>query len=130
MINFAKPFYLICLSLALFACEASYGDKYTIDNFELYYTEEVNPVYVQKTAEYFRDNDLIQEQKHSAQLSYIEETSTFKLKMILNNKHKKLPAEMVDDLLMLEEEMRTAIFDDLNFVIEVCDEEFNPIEKE
>lgn len=128
MTYFTKPLSIVCLILAICACEASYGDKYTIDNFELYYGENVNPVYVQKTAEYFRDNGLIQEQKHSAQLNYQEESSTFVLKMILNNRHKKLPIKMVDDLLLLEEDIRNSVFDDLNFEIQVCDEEFKPID--
>ncbi len=113
--------------LLLISCEASFGDKYTIDNFEIYYTQEVNKKYVEKTGEYFRDHGLIQKQKHSVQLSYDPKNALFKLKLILNSNYDKLPSEMIDDLLLLEDDMQSVIFDDLNFQLEVCDEHFNPI---
>lgn len=117
----------ILLSLLFISCQTSFGDKYTIENFEIFYGEGVDREYVRKTGIYFRDHGLLQDHKHSAQLLYDPSKAGYELRLVLNPEYESLPGEMIKDLLLLEEDMKHAIFGDLNFILVVCDKNFNPI---
>lgn len=123
-----KLFRPIIFTLVLASCEASYGDKYTTGNLEIYYASNIRIEFIEKTAAYFREHHLILDHKHSIQISRDQEG--FILRMILNKKYSELPAGQQINLKLLEEDMKHVIFDDLNFRIEVTDENFRPIESE
>lgn len=107
------------------SCDASFGEKYTIGNLEIYYTQFVGERYVEGVGEYFRSHNLIQPEKHSVQLT--TDNESYILKMVLNSDYKTLPEEQDNNLKLLEEDIRNTVFDTLNFRIQVCDLNFNPI---
>lgn len=120
--------YLVSASLIVIfmGCEASFGEKYTLGNLEIYYTQKnVGEHYVEAMGEYFRDNELIQDKKHSIQLTSDE--NGFIMKMVLNDAYDQLPEEQEYNLNLLEEDIKAVVFDNLNFRIEVCNANFVPI---
>lgn len=105
------------------SCTASFGEKYTFKNLEIYYTPPgVNERYVEGVANYFDEHDLILNKKHSIQLTSDEES--FVMKMVLNNKYKALPSEQEVSLKALESDIKSTVFQGLNFRIEVCNANF------
>jgi hypothetical protein len=106
------------------SCSKSFGDKKEFDNLEIYYTK--TPVdYVDGVGQYFKENDLILDHKHSVKLT--SNQNSFVLKMILNQKYDKLPEPLEHDLYLLEEDIHQKVFADLNFKIEICDANFYPL---
>ena len=115
------------------SCNASFGEKYIVGNLEIYYDESVNFKYAERLGEYFERNDLIQDKTHSVQLTSDPmgaENPGYVLKMILNREHEELPNEQTSNLELLEAEIRSEVFDDLNFRIDVCDDNFVSIKEE
>jgi len=127
ILKLTKYFLILILPFILGNCGASFGEKYTKGNLEIYYTQNVGEHYVIKLGDYFEQNDLIQPKKHSLQLT--SDSKSFILKMVLNASYASLPEEQFENLSLLENEIKKSVFNDLNFRIEVCDINFNPIKK-
>ena len=111
--------------MTLLSCDASFGEKYTIGNLEIYFTKSVGKRFVVATGQYFNENDLIQDKQHSIQLT--SDPKGYILKMVLNDEYKSLPEEQNHNLELLEKDIQAFVFDTLNFRIEVCNANFNPI---
>jgi hypothetical protein len=114
----------------LISCGTSFGKKKEFGNLEIFYssdknTEKSNLEFVNKIGQYFIDNDLVLDQKHSLKLT--SDHNKFILKMILDEKLTELPAEMEQDLELLESDIHEKVFTDLNFEIEICDVNFYPL---
>ena len=58
------------------------------------------------------------------------ENPGYVLKMILNREHEELPNEQTSNLELLEAEIRSEVFNDLNFRIDVCDDNFVSLKEE
>lgn len=115
------------ITLFFIACSASFGEKYTFKNLEIYYTPPaVNERYVEGLAHYFNQHNLILPTKHSVQLTSDEES--YVLKMVLDKKFKTFPADKTDDLKKMEASIKKEVFNDLNFKIVICNANFVPIE--
>lgn len=124
-----KLTYLFVLfsSLIMTSCQTSFGEKYERGNLEIYFTEDISKIYVEKTADYFEQNKLILEKQHSIQLTSSSLGSNdpgFILKMILNKNESKLAAEDSLNLQLLQADIRDKVFDGANFRIAVCNENF------
>ncbi len=81
---------------------------------------------------YFEENDLILDEKHSIQLTSDPmgaENPGFIINMILNNEYDELPLEQEENLRLLEEDLGRTVYPNLNFRIEICDENFVPLNK-
>ncbi len=110
----------------LVSCEASFGEKYTVGNLEIYYTPPgVSEKYVEKLGSYFKANNLIQPTPHSVQLT--SDPYSFVLKMVLDDRYNELPASQNHNLKLLEEDIKRVVFDGLNFRIEICNANFIPL---
>jgi hypothetical protein len=107
------------------SCKTDFGERYTIDNLEIYFTPEVAKKYVEATGEYFRANNLILDKKHAVQLT--SDNKSFILRMVLNPQLSAFPATQKPVLKALEADIRSVVFDGHNFRIEVCDGNFNPL---
>lgn len=77
-------------------------------------------------ADYFRENNLLQEQPHSIQMTSDE--NGFILNMVLDDSYKTLPTEQNNNLALLEADIKEQVFEGLNFRIQVCNANFVPIE--
>ena len=120
--------FILIIPIVFWGCEASFGEKYTVGNLEIFYTpKNVGFHYVEATAAYFKQNNLIQDKTHSIQLTSDE--NGFVMKMVLNDKFKTLPEAQERNLKLLEEDIRNKVFDTLNFRIAICNANFVPIEK-
>ena len=118
---------LFLLFLTIGSCNASFGDKYVIQNLEIYFTpKNVGKHYVVAMADYFRENNLLQEQQHSIQMTSDE--NGFILNMVLDDSYKTLPTEQNNNLTLLETDIKEQVFEGLNFRIQVCNANFVPIE--
>ena len=119
---------LVFLSLFC-SCEASYGDKYTTGNLEIYYTPgEIERATVKKLGQYFEENDLILTHRHSVRIRKTGESHV--LDMILNDKYETFPQdiEMIQYLSYLENELMSEVFSgDKKFRIQITDRYFNPL---
>lgn len=113
------------LATLLASCGASFGEKYTRGNLEIYYTDEIAMHYVEDLASYFDKENLIQPKKHSVQIT--SDSKTFILKMILNEDYETLPKEQENALFLLEQDIAKEVFNGVNLKIEVCDINFNRI---
>lgn len=112
------------------SCQASYGEKYTLGNLEIYFTDEISDDYVKKTGRYFEKNGLIHDKKYSIQLtssSLGSDKPGFILKMVLSEGNNKLPESELNNLKLLEEDIKKEVFNNENFSIMVCNENFNEI---
>lgn len=119
----------LLIFFVLVGCDASFGDKYTIGNLEIYFTpKNVGTHYVEDMGEYFQKNDLIQDQTHSIQLT--SDQDGFIMRMVLNDAYKALPEEQTHNLALLEADIKKEVFNSLNFRIEVCNANFVPISNE
>ena len=78
-----------------------------------------------RTANYFQEAGLIQDEPHSIRLT--SDPRGYILQIVLNKKFKTLPTQKNNDLEKLEHDIRINVFDSLNFRIEVCNENFIPI---
>ncbi len=134
-----KTYSILTLSIFLLfiSCGASFGEKYTVGNLEIYFTEEINKDFVENLGAYFVKNGLIGETTQSVQLTSDE--SSILLKMVLNKDHKRLPKSEENNLSLLEEDIYNTIFRenpaegryvDHAFRIVVCNENFIPIQTE
>jgi hypothetical protein len=119
-------FYFI-LALSVLSCNASYGEKYTIGNLEIFFTDDVSTKYVERLGVYFDENNLIQSQTHSVQLT--SDPKMFILKMVLNSSFTELPEDQHNSLELLEADIQTKVFEGLPFRIDVCDINFNLIQQ-
>lgn len=119
---------LIVFVILISSCEASFGDKYTKGNLEIYFTPDIDKDYLPELSAYFFENELVsKDQKQSILLT--SDNNSFILKMILDPKYKKVPEDLENNVLYLENDIKHTIFDDLNFRIEITDQYFNPIQK-
>tara|TARA_R110002050_G_scaffold49298_1_gene114638 strand:+ start:250 stop:594 length:345 start_codon:yes stop_codon:yes gene_type:complete len=109
------------------SCGTSFGEKYTIGNLEIYFTEDISNRYVEGLGKYFNDHHLIQNETHSVQLT--SDTESFILKMVLNDEYKSLPSAQKKNLELLTADLQHKVFRDLPFKIQICDMNFNPIEQ-
>lgn len=85
---------------------------------------------MKKTGRYFEKNGLIQDKKHSIQLtssSLGSENPGYILKMVLSEGKNKLPGSELNNLRLLEEDIKKEVFNNENFSIMVCNENFNEI---
>ncbi len=106
------------------SCSKSYGDKKEFGNLEIYYTK--TPIeYVDGVGNYFKENDLILDHKHSVKLT--SNQNTFILKMILDSKYDTFPTELNHQLELFENDIHQKVFANLNFKIEICDANFYPL---
>ena len=119
-----KTIGLIIILSALISCGTSFGEKREFGNLEIFYTK-VPVKYVEEVGQYFIDNDLVLDQRHSVKLT--SNHDSFILKMILNTDYTELPPEMESDLMLLESDLKNKIFEDVNFEIELCDVNFYPL---
>lgn len=118
-------FSIISIGL-LISCEASYGEKFTKGNLEIYYTDDC-AAYVEPVANYFECNNLIQDQPHSIQLtssSLGSEDPGFILKMIVSEKDKTIPEDQKYNIDVLERDLKKKVYNNSNFRIEICNENF------
>lgn len=117
---------LFALLLAITSCNPSFGDKYIIKNLEIYFTpKNVGKHYVISMADYFRENELLLDQKHTIQVT--SDQSGFILNMVLDDDFKVLPETQKNNLALLEADIKEQVFDGLNFRIQVCNANFVPI---
>ncbi|MCB9224100.1 MAG: hypothetical protein H6582_08000 [Crocinitomicaceae bacterium] len=118
---------LFFIGFSITSCQTSFGEKYELGNLEVYFTEEIDHDYVERTASYFQDNELIQAEKHSIQITSTPLGSKdpgFILKMIRTKNSDALGREDSLNLKLLEEDIRSKVFDGANFRIAVCNENF------
>lgn len=120
-----KTIGLLFILSALISCGTSFGKKKEFGNLEIFYSDSVPVEYVESVGEYFNDNDLILDQKHSLKLT--SNHDSFILKMILNTDYTELPPEMENDLMLLEADLKEKVFKEVNFEIEICDVNFYPL---
>lgn len=120
-----KTIGLLFILTALISCGTSFGKKKEFGNLEIFYSDSVPVEYVESVGEYFNDNDLILDQKHSLKLT--SNHDSFILKMILNTDYTELPPEMENDLMLLEADLKEKVFKEVNFEIEICDVNFYPL---
>tara|TARA_B100000809_G_scaffold255265_1_gene293556 strand:- start:901 stop:1284 length:384 start_codon:yes stop_codon:yes gene_type:complete len=120
-----KTIGLLFILTTLISCGTSFGKKKEFGNLEIFYSESVSVEYVEQVGNYFNDNNLILDQKHSIKLT--SNHNSFILKMILNTDYKELPPEMENDLTLLELDLKDKVFKDVNFEIEICDVNFYPL---
>jgi hypothetical protein len=120
-----KTIGLLFILTTVISCGTSFGKKKEFGNLEIFYSESVSVEYVEQVGEYFNDNDLILDQKHSIKLT--SNHNSFILKMILNTDYKVLPLEMENDFILLEADLKDNVFKDVNFEIEICDVNFYPL---
>lgn len=123
-----KTIGLIIILSTLISCGTSFGKKKEFGNLEIFYPAKNSNIYadyVDELGQYFIDNDLILEQKHSIKL--VSDHDSFILKMILNTDYTELPPEMENDFMLLEADLKDKIFKDVNFEIEICDVNFYPL---
>jgi hypothetical protein len=114
------------LLLAITSCQASFGEKYTRGNLEIYFTEEMK-AYVEPTADYFESHGLIQDKPHSIQLTSSDlgsENPGFILKMIVSDPGKEIPENEKYNVQELENDLKEKVFQDPNFRISLCNENF------
>ena len=123
--KFKIQFIIITVTLLISSCGTSFGKKIEFGNLEVYYSESVPEVYAKNIGNYFIDNNLVLDKKHSIKLT--SNHNSFILKVILNKKYKTLPMEMEAELNTLELDIKNSIFKDLNFNLEVCDVNFYPL---
>lgn len=120
-----KTIGLLFILATLISCGTSFGKKKEFGNLEIFYSDSVPVEYVESVGEYFNDNDLILDQKHSIKLT--SNHDSFILKMILNTDYTILPPEMENDFILLEADLKEKVFKDVNFEIEICDVNFYPL---
>lgn len=120
-----KTILLTTLLGTLISCGTSFGKKKEFGNLEIFYSPSTPVVYVDSVGQYFIDNDLVLDHKHSLKLT--SDHNKFILKMILDDKLTELPADMEHDLELLESDIHEKVFTDLNFEIEICDVNFYPL---
>jgi hypothetical protein len=96
-----------------------------IDNLEIYFTKEIGDRFVEGTAKYFDQNNLILDETHSIQIT--SDSESFILKMVLNDEYKSLPISQQKNLALLESDLKETVFEGLNFRIEVCNANFVPL---
>lgn len=88
--------------------------------------------YVEPTADYFEENKLIQDEKHSIQLTSSalgSERPGFVLKMIKTDSDEKLSESELSNVSALEKDLSEKVFMDPNFHIVLCNENFVEIEE-
>jgi len=118
---------LLVLSVVLFSsCKTDFGNRYSVGNLDIYYTKEISKDNVKAIGDYFHKNDLILETKHAIQIT--SDNTSFILRMILDSKYQFLPEKEQYYLDQLEIDIGKTVFDGLNFRIEICDGNFNPIQ--
>src|SRR5690606_20033840 len=121
-------FFGIILS-TLLSCTASFGEKYTLKNLDIYYTPPgVSERHVEKLARYFDENDLIQNKQHSIQLT--SDHQSYIMKIVLDKEYKALHLDQSNSLVSLEKDIDTTVFDGLNFRIVVCTANLFPIKSD
>ncbi len=117
---------ILLITFVFASCNASFGEKYTLGNLEIYYTPENVPKrYVEALGEYFRKNDLILDHKHSVQLTGDEKSHI--LRMIETEEGAGFPAEERYQLDLLERDIKANVFNGLEFRIEICNANFVPL---
>lgn len=91
----------------------------------MFYSDNVPVEYAQNVGQYFVDHDLVLDHQQSIKLT--SNHNTFILKMILDSKYDQLPKEMERDLMLLESDIKSVVFNNANFEIEICDVNFYPL---
>tara|TARA_R110002096_G_C14120310_1_gene680798 strand:- start:166 stop:552 length:387 start_codon:yes stop_codon:yes gene_type:complete len=116
---------IIILITIVSSCGTSFGKKKEFGNLEVFYSDNVPIEYVDKTGQYFIDNNLVLDHKHSIKLT--SNHNSFILKMILDTKFEKFPKDMRQDVMLLESDIKSSVFNGAHFKIEICDVNFYPL---
>lgn len=113
--------------LFLIGCSASFGEKYTLGNLEIYYTSEnVSDRLVIATGAYFKENDLILDHPHSIQLTS-DETS-YLVRIVLEDPTEELTEIARINFQLLEDDLREKVFSGMNVKIELCNANFSVVQ--
>lgn len=119
--------------LTFSSCVKDLGKKYTRGNLEIYYTEEME-FFVEPLADYFEEHNLIFDHSHSIQLTSTtledDQDKSIILKMVASEDKEEIPAKEVKNIELLEEALKSEVFEGANFRIAVCNANFVEFEKE
>ncbi len=122
-----KSLLILVSFLFLIGCTASFGEKYTFGNLEIYYTSEnVSDRLVIATGAYFKENDLILDHPHSIQLTSNE--TSYLVRIVLENPTEELTEIARINFQLLEDDLREKVFSDMNVKIELCNVNFNVVQ--
>ncbi len=120
--NLACIFCIIILS----ACGSPMGDVKDFGNLEIFYSKDIQENYVDELGQFFQTHNLIHpNKKHSVKLT--SNQNSFVLKMIVDPNLKEIPADKKKEIIFLERALDTTVFKNINFVIEITDAYFNPV---
>lgn len=118
-----RSFLLFSLFTVFIGCSASFGEKYTLGNLEIYYTaDNIGEHLVIATGAYFRENDLILDHPHSIQLTSDE--SSYILNLVLEDPTQPIPEEARNNFNLLEDDIREKVFNGMNLKIQFCNANF------
>ena len=121
-----KSLCLLLLLLTFSSCGSRNGKVHKVKNLEIYYSDNIDVMYVKSLGDFFEENGLIHDTKqHSIKLT--SNTDSFILKMILNDSLKSLSDSQLKELSHLKESIAKNVFKNLNFAIEITDAYFNTI---
>jgi len=118
-----KSILIFCTFFLFISCSASFGEKYTLGNLEIYYTSEnISDRLVIATGAYFRENDLILDHPHSIQLTS-DETS-YLVNIVLEKPTEELTPLARINFKLLEDDLGEKVFNGMNVKIQLCNANF------
>ena len=116
-----------CFIFLLFGCSSDFGNKIIGGNLTVYYIEESDIDKAEEIAIFWKNNQLIPDEKQDVQLIKFEKE--YKLKIISNDidNTKNMSFDERKLLLELQKNIKKAIFPDNTFELVICNNKFEPI---
>jgi hypothetical protein len=115
------------LILTLVSCQQNYGNKLESNELDLYYTRIEDEALAREVGNYWKENDLLSQQKQSIQLDFINKTYYLNLITKDTANLKNISFDERNILITLQNELRKEIFSELNFSLVLCDNQFKPL---
>lgn len=110
----------------ILSCSGDYGNKVVGGNFTVYFTESKDQELSEKIALYFKENDLMSDQKQDVQLARVNDELQLRLIASSVENVKLMPFEERKLLTALKYNLQKEVFKK-PFDLVICNDKFEPV---
>lgn len=111
----------------LASCATDYGHRVSGGNLTVYFENKKDANLAEKVARYFKDNDLITNEKQDIQLVRKGEIYLLKLIARETKEVKNMPAQERYELSRLQKDLKMTVFEGKVVQLVLCNDKFEPI---
>lgn len=122
-----KIIFYICLAFLLFSCGDDHGNRVVGDNFTVYFTYKKDQKLAEDIALYFKQNNLISNQKQDIQLTRVN--NRFQIRLIATGSSEQVKNMSFEERKLLTE-LQTSLYQNVfnkPFDMVICNDKFEPI---